>query len=274
MVWLPDGEKIWKISLFVLTQLTNVTDTHTHTAWRHRPRLCIAGKIAFFATACSTRPSSPFNDRRCRWPGRLSTVNSPCIANHVAALSRSCFLYMRQLRSVRHSLTSEAMLTLIQAFVSSRLDYCNTVLAGVSSQLLQKMQVIQNAAAQFIMGTRRRDEMVLHELRWLPQRQRIKFKTAVMVYKCIHDLAPLYLASHCEPTSSCPCRSHLRSTTSGQLNFSRTKTDYGKRSFAVNEPVVWNSLPTELRSPDISPDVFEAKLKTLTADLAHLVYLF
>ena len=79
------------------------------------------------------------------------------------------------------------VLTLIQAFDSSRLDYCNSVLAGVSSQLLQKMQVIQNAAAQFIMGTRRRDEMVLHELRWLPQRQRIKFKTAVMVYKCIHS---------------------------------------------------------------------------------------
>jgi len=54
----------------------------------------------------------------------------------------------------------------------------------------------------------------------------------------------------------------MRSATSGQLNFPRMKTDYGKRSFAVNGPVVWNSLPTELRSPDISLDVFKAKLKT------------
>ena len=46
------------------------------------------------------------------------------------------------------------------------------------------------------------------------------------------------------------------------LNFPRTKTDYEKRSFAVNGPVVWNSLPTELRSPDILLDVFKAKLKT------------
>ena len=44
MVWLPDGEKISKISFFVLTQLTNVTDTQTDTAWRHRPRLCIASR--------------------------------------------------------------------------------------------------------------------------------------------------------------------------------------------------------------------------------------
>jgi len=99
------------------------------------------------------------------------------MANHVAALSRSCFFYMRQLRSVRHSLTSEAMLTLIQAFVSSRLDYCNSVLAAVSSLLLQKMQVIQNAAARFVTGARRCDHMtlVLRELHWLPVRQRIGY---------------------------------------------------------------------------------------------------
>ena len=79
---------------------------------------------------------------------------------------------------------------------------------------------------------RRRDHMtpVLRELHWLPVRRRIRFKTTVMVslHKCIHRLAPSYLASHCKPMSSCPGRSHLRSTTSGQLNFLRTKTDYGR----------------------------------------------
>ena len=48
VVWLPDGEKISKICLFISTQLTNVTDTRTHgqtdTACRHRPRLCIASR--------------------------------------------------------------------------------------------------------------------------------------------------------------------------------------------------------------------------------------
>ena len=52
--------------------------------------------------------------------------------HHVAALSRSCFFHVRQLRSIRHSLTSEAMLTLFQASVSSRFDYCNSVLVAVS----------------------------------------------------------------------------------------------------------------------------------------------
>ena len=44
MVWPLDGEKKSKISLFVLTQLTNVIDTRTDTAWQHRPRLCIASR--------------------------------------------------------------------------------------------------------------------------------------------------------------------------------------------------------------------------------------
>ena len=108
---------------------------------------------------------------------------------------------------------------------------------------------------------------VLRKSHWLPVRQRIRFKTAVMVYKCIHDLAPSHLASYCKPTSSCPGRSHLRSATSGQLNFRHTKIDYGKRSFDVNGSVVSNSLPTELRSPDISLDVFKARLKTFLFNL-------
>ena len=71
MVWPPDGEKISKISLFVLTECTNVTDRHTDTAWRHRLWLCIA--------SCGThylfRVSPP--QRRCMGgyvgpPGKIS----------------------------------------------------------------------------------------------------------------------------------------------------------------------------------------------------------
>ena len=67
------------------------------------------------------------------------------MADHVAALSRSCFFYMRQLRSIKQALTPDA-------FISSRLDYCNSIFAGVSGQLLHKLQVIQNAAARLVTG--------------------------------------------------------------------------------------------------------------------------
>ena len=36
----------------------------------------------------------------------------------------------------------------------------------------------------------------------------------------------------------------------------RTRTNYGNRSFSINGPSVWNSLPVDLRAPDISIDIF------------------
>ena len=138
-----------------------------------------------------------------------------------------------------------------------------SVLIGVNSQLLQRMQVIQNAAARFITGARRFEHMtpVLRDLHWLPVRQRIKFKTAVLVYKCLHGMAPPYLTSYCTPVSAQTGRSNLRSATTGQL-VPRTRTVYGSRSFAVHGPVVWNCLPAELRSPDMTLGVFRKQLKT------------
>jgi len=171
---------------------------------------------------------------------------------------------MRQLRSIKQSLTPDATRTLINAFVTSRLDYCNSIFAGVSGQLLQKLQVIQNAAARLITGTRKSEHMtpVLRDLHWLPVRQRITFKTAVLAYKCQHGIAPQYLESYCKSTSSSVGRRHLRSAQSGQLSVPRTKTKYGDRSFAVQGPRVWNSLSAFVRDPDITLETFRKRLKT------------
>ena len=78
----------------------------------------------------------------------------------------------------------------------------------------------------------------------------------------VHGMAPPYLASYCTPVTSQTGRSNLRSVATGQLIVPRTRTAYGSRSFAIHGPVVWNSLPAELRSPDISLDVFRKQLKT------------
>ena len=84
------------------------------------------------------------------------------------------------------------MKTLVYAFISSRIDYCNSVFTGISGQLLQRLQAIQNAAARLITGARRSQRIapILRQLHWLPIRQRILFKTAVLVYKCRHGMAP------------------------------------------------------------------------------------
>jgi len=93
---------------------------------------------------------------------------------------------------------------------------------------------------------------------------RIKFKTAILVYKCLHGMAPPYLTSYCTPVSAQTGHSNLRSTTTGQFVVPRTRTVYGSRSFAVHSPVVLNCLPAELRSPDMSLGVFRKQLNTHT----------
>ena len=102
---------------------------------------------------------------------------------------------------------------------------------------------------------------ILRQLHWLPVRQRITFKTAVLVYKCWHGMAPPYLSAYCEPTSSNGGWCHLRSAESGQLTVPRKRTNYRDRSFAVHGPVVWNSLPADLRLLNISLPVFRKRLK-------------
>ena len=77
------------------------------------------------------------------------------LSAHVAALCRSCYYKLRQLRPEIRSLTSDAAKTLVQAFTTCRLNYCTSLLFGVSNYLMQNVQSVQNAAARLITGTRR-----------------------------------------------------------------------------------------------------------------------
>jgi len=66
----------------------------------------------------------------------------------------------------------EATKTVVHAFISSRLDYCNSLQFGISDKLLRRLQAVQNAAARLVTGTRRREHItpVLRKLHWLPVR--------------------------------------------------------------------------------------------------------
>jgi len=74
------------------------------------------------------------------------------MADHVASVCRSAY-HLRQMRPTLQSLSRDAAKTLVQAFISSRLDYCNSVLYGVTDNLLQRLQSVQNAATRLITRT-------------------------------------------------------------------------------------------------------------------------
>ena len=134
----------------------------------------------------------------------------------------------------------------------------------MSAALLKKLQGVQNAAARFIAGVRRFDHItpVLHDLHWLPVQKRIVFKIATLVYKCMHEMAPSYLARDCVPASSVAGRSRLRSGSGYDLVWSGKATVSRTRTFGTSGPTVWNALPVELRAPELSIESFRKKLKT------------
>ena len=77
---------------------------------------------------------------------------------HVSSVTATCFYFLRQLRRVRRSLDIDSTKTLVHAFIMSRLDYCNAVLAGSPQYITDTFQRVLNAAARFVSGTRNFDQ--------------------------------------------------------------------------------------------------------------------
>jgi len=109
------------------------------------------------------------------------------MSDHVTVLCWSGYYQLRQLRPVARALPEVADKTLVQAFISCRLDYCNTLLYGITDNLFLCLQSIQNAVARLVTGTRWRNHNspVLSRLHWLPVKQRVVFKLATLVFKSL-----------------------------------------------------------------------------------------
>ncbi len=157
---------------------------------------------------------------------------------------------------------------LIHAFMTSRLDYCNALLGGCSARLINKLQMVQNAAARLLTRTRKYEHisLVLSTLHWLPTKHRIDFKILLITYKALNGLVPQYLSellSHYSPSRP------LRSQNSGHLIIPRiSKSTAGGRSFSYLAPKLWNNLPNTVREADALCQ-FKSRLKT---HLFNLVY--
>jgi len=107
-----------------------------------------------------------------------------------------CFYHLRQMRIVQKSLTQEAAKTMVHEFIISRIDCCNSVMYGASTVHIRPLQNVLNAAARLILCKRKYDRItaaIRDSLHWLPVQQRIDYKLCVLVYKCLHHGARVYL---------------------------------------------------------------------------------
>ena len=153
------------------------------------------------------------------------------------------------------------------SIVSSRLDYCNSLLVDMSEKNFAKLQVVQNTLARVVTGTKRYDHIkrevihitpVLANLHWLPIKARVTFKIATLIYNIQQSNSPFYLASLLPEYK--PSR-ELRSSAKEQFKVTASKLKTSSRAFRHSAPNVWNTLPTSIRDC-LTIGSFRRNLKT------------
>lgn len=128
----------------------------------------------------------------------------------------------------------------VHTFIFSCLYYCNVLHLGISQRSLLRLQLVQNAAAHLITGTKRHDHITpgLASLQWLPVKYRIDFKVLLISFKAPNGPSTDYIKDLliCQPQISM------------DLALLETpKSTKGDQAFSVWGPTPWNSLPSELR---------------------------
>lgn len=181
---------------------------------------------------------------------------------YVADKCKSSFYHLRNLSKIRKYLTTETAAIVVHAFVTSKLDYCNSLLFGLPKYQMKRLQNVQNAAARIVcrIGKYEHITPVLVDLHWLQVHYQTVFKILLLVYKSINSMSPGYLFDLLQFRKS--SRS-LRSISDELLSLrpgTITKT-YGDRAFSVCAPRLWNTLPFDIRkSPSVS--AFKKSVKT------------
>ena len=186
----------------------------------------------------------------------------------MAAICKSAFYQLRRISRICRFLTLPVTKTLVHSSVLSRLDYCNSVLAGLPDSDVQKLQCVQNVAARLITHSKKYDHItsVLVDLHWLPVRSQILFKVLVLTYHALEDTAPSYIQSLCNHYTP---NHALLSASKLSLSVPRSNTiSYGARAFSRFAPAQFNKLPELLsKSPTLS--AFMSGLKTYLFQIAH-----
>jgi hypothetical protein len=174
----------------------------------------------------------------------------------IRKLVSSCFLTIRNISRIKKFLNEDQLKILVSTLVFSKLDYCNALYYGLSSDLISKIQVVQNSALRLIFKINRYDRThispLFKQLHWLKMQERIIFKILLIVHKCICGNAPQDVKGML----------HLsKSDRTKKLEISKSISNYGDRAFSVSAPKLWNALPQSIRE-ELTTSAFKKRLKS------------
>lgn len=180
---------------------------------------------------------------------------------HVSNVCKISFYHLRNISAVRKYITTDSCEKLVHSFVTSKLDYCNSLLVNLPKRDIAKLQKVQNVAARIVIRCNSPDAIspLLLSLHWLPVPLRTVYKLMLLTYKCLNGEGPVYLRDLLSFYNPKDC---LRSASQNLLQPMRFRLDrYGKRAFAHAAPFYWNSIPYDVRQ-QTTTSKFKKALKT------------
>ena len=181
---------------------------------------------------------------------------------HMNKITSSCYSTLRCINGIRSFLSQHQCEILINACVTSKIDYCNSLFYNLSrSNCLDKLTKIQRYASKIVFNKNRHQGFPFHvrldTLHWLSIEKRITFKVLMLVFKCLNNLAPALLSSLLLPyTTGRHADSNILRT-----NLFYPTSLYGKRAFVYYAPRLWNALPSFIRQISVL-SIFKQTLKT------------
>ena len=192
--------------------------------------------------------------------------NSMAFDQQISSIISSGYGTLKNLWNIANTLTVDFKLQLVHSLIISKIDYSNTLLLSASKGNRHRLQKLLNSSVRFIFnltGDRYSESITpyLKKLHILPVEYRIKFKVALMVYKCVYGLAPSYLSDLVHQKVSTYDLNVLEDLFLLDTDCIQPKCHFGWSSFSLNGPIIWNSLPPELKMCS-SVSTFKKGLKT------------
>ena len=154
--------------------------------------------------------------------------NELTLRSHINKISSACFYHLRRLWQLRRLVDRAMMQRLVSAFVISKLDYCNSTLAGLPACALEQLQRVLHTAVRLVAGLGSRDRIreSTKDLHWLPIAHHIKFKLCILMHGVIFDRSPSYMRDLLVPVFEMQGRQRLRSA-AGLYDVPFTRTRFG-----------------------------------------------
>ena len=168
--------------------------------------------------------------------------------DHVNYLSSNISKRIGVISRVKYYLPSKTVNMLAQALAFPHFDYCSSVWSNISLYHINELQIVQNTLERSLLSADIRTPVnkMMKDLNWDKLTCRWEQQLLIQAFKCLKQIAPVYISSNFIFTSSTHSKC-TRSQSQNSLVVPIWKTISGKRTFHYRASVLWNSLPPKLR---------------------------